>query len=244
MNSTGDPDFKRSIGYRWAHGPFEDQQRLHRMMEAGTAALLRQAGLHEGMRVADIGCGAGLMTLRLAEEVGPDGLVAGLDEDEAQLDIGRRAAESEGRRNLWFERASVYETGLPRSSFGLVYARCLFSRLERPWDALAELVTLLEPGGRLVCEEIECAPAAAVTLPGRCLDELPIEWERGDMRAGTGVPPRLSWALGEAGLTHVGATFARLPTPAAGLSVPFASRASGQGTLALWQVWGQRPPSV
>lgn len=244
MNSGTHMNQNQSIGYRWAHGEAEEQQRLHRLMETGTAALLRQAGLREGMRVADIGCGVGLMTLRLAEEVGPAGLVVGLDEDEAQLSLARQSAEHEGRRNLWFEQASVYDTGLPRSSFGLVYARCLFSRLDRPWDALAELVTLLEPGGRLVCEEIETAPAAPVTLPGRGNDLLPATaTARSGQPDRPAVPTRLSWAFGEAGLTHVGATFAQL-----GLALPTSPLAfgplGGARSLALWQVWGQKPPIV
>ncbi len=238
MNSITIADGQRSVGHRWAHGQHTDQQRLHRLLEAGSCSLLRNAGLMDGMRVADVGCGIGLMTLRLAEEVGPSGLVVGLGEDPAQLASGRETARHEGRKNLWFEQASPYNTGLPRSSFGLVYARCLFSRLDRPWDALAELVSLLEPGGALVCEELESAPACPVTLPGRTLDELslslPDSWREG----ATTVAAQLPQAFSRAGLLHVGTTFAQLgsvlPTNPRGFSTLMPDG------LALWQVWGHR----
>lgn len=232
-------DRQLSVGHRWARGHEEDQQRLHRLLESGTCALLRHAGLTGGMRVADVGCGIGLMTLRLAEEVGPAGLVVGLGDDDDQLARARDTARHEGRKNLWFERASPYNTGLPRSSFGIVYARCLFSRLDRPWDALAELVSLLEPGGVLVCEELEAAPETPVTLAGRIPEELTIRIPSGAAGQTSPVAARLSHACTQAGLIHVGATFAELgpvlpPSPRgfAPLMPP---------GLALWQVWGRRP---
>ena len=41
--------------------------------------MLLEAGLRSGMRVADFGCGVGLVTALLAELVGPEGHVVGLD---------------------------------------------------------------------------------------------------------------------------------------------------------------------
>jgi precorrin-6B methylase 2 len=46
-----------------------------------TERLLRQAGLKEGMRVLDLGCGTGGVSLLAAEIVGPSGSVAGIDWD-------------------------------------------------------------------------------------------------------------------------------------------------------------------
>lgn len=235
-------DRQSSVGHRWARGQQEDQQRLHRLLESGSCALLRHAGLTEGMRIADVGCGIGLMTLRLAEEVGPAGLVVGLGEDDEQLARARDTARHEGRRNLWFEKASPYNTGLPRSTFGIVYARCLFSRLDRPWDALGELISLLEPGGVLVCEELETAPAPPVTLPWRLADDMTSERGSGLPAPGAAVAARLPLACMRAGLAHVGTTFAELgpvlPPSPRGLSprVP--------PGLALWQVWARRPLST
>src|SRR5262245_59675274 len=48
---------------------------LHNVYGFGTRRLLRDAGLRRGMRVADLGCGVGMVTSVLAEIVGPEGEV-------------------------------------------------------------------------------------------------------------------------------------------------------------------------
>ena len=52
---------------------------LHRIyLDAGRGALF-EAGLMEGMQIADFGCGPGAMTRMLASLVGPSGHVTGID---------------------------------------------------------------------------------------------------------------------------------------------------------------------
>jgi cyclopropane fatty-acyl-phospholipid synthase-like methyltransferase len=50
-----------------------------------TERLLRQAGLKPGMRVLDLGCGIGDVSLLAAGVVGPSGLVVGVDQSPEQL---------------------------------------------------------------------------------------------------------------------------------------------------------------
>ncbi|HEU5154078.1 MAG TPA: methyltransferase domain-containing protein, partial [Gemmatimonadales bacterium] len=64
----------------------EDRLRiLHRAYGPGTRRFLGLAGLKPGMRVADIGCGVGQVTVDLAELVGGKGQVVGVDVSRAQL---------------------------------------------------------------------------------------------------------------------------------------------------------------
>lgn len=53
---------------------------------------LRQAGLKRGMRVLDLGCGAGDASLLIAKLVGPSGLVAGVDRSTKAIDLAQRRA--------------------------------------------------------------------------------------------------------------------------------------------------------
>jgi SAM-dependent methyltransferase len=50
-----------------------------------TRMILAEAGLRPGMRVLDLGCGAGDVTFAAAELVGPSGSVVGLDHSPAAL---------------------------------------------------------------------------------------------------------------------------------------------------------------
>src|SRR5262249_57352668 len=58
---------------------------LHALYGPGTRRVLLEAGLRRGMHVADLGCGVGMVTSLLAELVGPEGRVIGIDASGAQL---------------------------------------------------------------------------------------------------------------------------------------------------------------
>jgi SAM-dependent methyltransferase len=135
-------------------------QVLHDVYGPGTRRLLRDAGLRRGMRVADIGCGPGMVTGVLAEIVGPEGDVVGVDASGAQI-AEARARIKDGARNIKFVEASAVDTGLPRASFDLVYCRFLLMHLPEPERALGEMLALLKPNGILVCEDGELTSAGS-----------------------------------------------------------------------------------
>ena len=93
---------------------------LHGLYGQGTRRLLLDAGLRRGMRAADLGCGVGMVTALLAELVGPEGHVVGIDASAAQLAQACKRMPPVGR-NIRFVEASATDTGLPPGSFDLVY---------------------------------------------------------------------------------------------------------------------------
>jgi SAM-dependent methyltransferase len=90
---------------------------LHDLYQEGTRRVLLDAGLRRGMRVADLGCGVGLVTALLAVLVGPEGHAVGIDASAAQL-AQARTRWCHGT-NTRFVEASATATGLPRESFDL-----------------------------------------------------------------------------------------------------------------------------
>src|SRR5262245_52497819 len=74
--------------------------------------LLRQAGLAEGARVAEIGCGVGNMTCWIAQQVGASGAVVGIDKSPAQVEQARRQADERGLTNVTFMEGSAYSPPL------------------------------------------------------------------------------------------------------------------------------------
>src|ERR1700689_4996333 len=62
-------------GEQWA----EEQEPLDAMLAPVAEALIAHARIKPGERVLDVGCGNGATTFELAELVGPEGHVAGID---------------------------------------------------------------------------------------------------------------------------------------------------------------------
>jgi len=132
---------------------------LHNVYGFGTRRLLRDAGLRRGMRVADLGCGVGVVTSVLAGIVGPEGEVFGVDFSGAQIAQARTLMEH--AKNVKFIKASAADTGLPRESFDFVYSRFLLIHLPDPEAALREMFALLKPNGILVCEDGDLTSAGS-----------------------------------------------------------------------------------
>src|SRR5262249_44720056 len=84
---------------------------LHELYGPGTRRLLLEAGLRPGMRVAELGCGVGMVTALLADLVGPTGSVVGVDSSGAQLAQARERLNTEGA-HISFVEASATATGL------------------------------------------------------------------------------------------------------------------------------------
>jgi SAM-dependent methyltransferase len=133
---------------------------LHDLYGPGTRRVLLDAGVRPGMRVADVGCGVGMVTALLSELVGPGGHAVGIDASDAQVAEARERL-GPGATNTNFVVASATDTGLPYVSFDLVYCRFLLIHLPDPEGALREMRALLKPGGVLVCEDGDLTSAAS-----------------------------------------------------------------------------------
>ena len=148
---------------------------LHGLYGEGTRRVLLEAGLRRGMRVADLGCGVGTVTALLADLVGPQGHVVGIDFSAAQLAQARERCNGSGA-NVRFVEASATATGLPPESFDLVYCRFLLIHFPKPDEALREMRALLKPNGILVCEDGDLSSAGSE--PPSALDAFADLWVR------------------------------------------------------------------
>jgi SAM-dependent methyltransferase len=142
----------------------------------GTRAFLRRAGLRPGMRVADLGCGIGTVTCWLAEQVGLEGSVTGIDGSEQQVARACRLAEERGLANVSFLASGAEATGLPREGFDLVFCRGLLMHLPRPDEVLQEMHSLACAGGIVAVEEPEISSVFAEP-PAAVLERL-VYWFR------------------------------------------------------------------
>jgi ubiquinone/menaquinone biosynthesis C-methylase UbiE len=104
--------------------------------------------LRPGMTVLDVGCGTGAMTEGIAQVVGPQGHVWGIDVSEEL--IARARSRERRQSNLSFEVADVALLGRAERSFDVVTSARMLQWLADPRAALLAMVGVLRRGGLLV----------------------------------------------------------------------------------------------
>ncbi len=124
------------------------------LLEKLTEEVLQSAGVRQGMRVLDLGCGVGDVSLLVAKMVGAAGNVLGIDRAESSLETARRRAGSLSVANARFEQADVttFDTDL---TFDAIVGRFVLLYLRDPAAALRRLSRKLTPGGIVVFHELD-----------------------------------------------------------------------------------------
>src|SRR5262245_24561251 len=88
--------------YVLGHSDFELERLQIQARAIGdiTRRLIRECNIKPGMRVLDIGCGAGDVSMMLAEAVGPSGLVVAIDREARAIETVRSRAKAAGHHNI------------------------------------------------------------------------------------------------------------------------------------------------
>lgn len=124
------------------------------LINQSTRHYLVTAGLSVGQTVIDIGCGSGAVSNWIAQEVGAEGKVYGIDISEAQLAIATQKSLELGLSNIEYAKKDVLQeelSSLPKAD--IVHIRCLLMHLKDPSIVLTKAKDLLKPGGKIVCQE-------------------------------------------------------------------------------------------
>jgi ubiquinone/menaquinone biosynthesis C-methylase UbiE len=130
----------------YTHGHQESVVSRHRKRTASEAAAFLLPHLKPGMRLLDVGCGPGSITLGLAAAVAP-GEVLAIDLSSDVLEEGRRLAIEKGVRNVRFERADIDDLAQPDGAFDVVYAHQVLQHVREPVRTLQAMKRVLARGG-------------------------------------------------------------------------------------------------
>lgn len=148
-------DVEMSRPATYLHGHGASVLAAHAARTAADAAAFLLPSLESPMRVLDIGCGPGTITVGLADAVAPSGKVLGLDMSESlRSEWDKRLSESEFG-NLEFVSGDLFSIDLPRESFDAVYMHQVLQHLPNPVDALRVASSYAKDGGLLAVREVD-----------------------------------------------------------------------------------------
>ncbi len=102
----------------------------------------------------DLGSGRGTDVLRMAEEVGADGFVYGIDISDGMLDKARANAEKFGIANVKFIPCELEKLDLPDKTAHLVISNCTINHAADKQAVWNEVFRILKKGGRFVVSDI------------------------------------------------------------------------------------------
>ncbi|MET0773649.1 MAG: methyltransferase domain-containing protein [Candidatus Limnocylindrales bacterium] len=141
---------------RYVHGHHESVLRSHRWRTAANSAAYLLPHLAPGMRLLDVGCGPGSITIDLAALVAP-GEVSGIDAGEAPLADARDAATTAGAANVTFRVADGMALPFEDRSFDVVHAHQVLQHVPDPVGMLREMRRVIRPGGIVAARDSDYA---------------------------------------------------------------------------------------
>src|SRR6266576_621389 len=111
-----------------------------------TRRLFQDAGITLGMRVLDVGCGVGDVSMLAAALVGPEGSVVGVDTNQRSLELARRRVAALGLPNVAFLESDLRSLSFDHP-FDAVVGRFILMYLGEPSEVLRLLAMHLRSGG-------------------------------------------------------------------------------------------------
>src|SRR5258707_12977416 len=105
------------------------------------------------MRVLDLGCGAGDVSMLAAQFVGPTGLVVGIDRNRDVLALAAERAHAAELPQITFKQTSV-ESFSSQETFDLVIGRYILAHQSDPVEFLRAAPRLVSNGGSIAFHEI------------------------------------------------------------------------------------------
>ena len=155
---SGDPYI---LGH--ANEELERLVRQARFFGGVTDHLFREAGIGPGMRVLDVGCGAGDVAFAVARIVGPSGRVIGVDRSPEAVLLAARRADADGLENVAFRVADVAEP-LEPDAFDALVGRLVLMYAPDPGAWLRQLARAVKPGGIVTFQEFDMEGARSAPV--------------------------------------------------------------------------------
>ena len=149
-------DAERTYKYPLGHSDRELQRLIAqaRLIEPITRKFFRAAGIGPGMRILDVGSGAGDTAFLAADLVGATGEVIGVDKAPAAIAVARARVQAHSIRNVSFCEGDPAELIFDQP-FDAIVGRYVLQFCASPTAMLRRLAAHLRPGGVIVFHELD-----------------------------------------------------------------------------------------
>ncbi len=152
-NGIGKFFMGREIAHVMGHEGANWLERPEREKEERPDLLLAALKCRAGDAVADIGCGSGFYTRRLARAVGTNGTVFAVDIQQEMLDLLTNKLAAEKILNVKPVLGTTSDPKLPAGKVDLILLVDVYHEFDQPFEMTQAMVRALKPGGRLVFVE-------------------------------------------------------------------------------------------
>lgn len=152
-NGIGRYYMGREMAHYMSHLGAPWLERGTREQEERPDLLMKALELKPGMKVADIGCGSGYYSRRVAKAVGDKGLVYGVDIQKEMLAILHQNMAANGQTNYQAILNTSTESKLPKNTIDLAIFVDVYHEFDHPYEMMMSICESLKPGGRIVLVE-------------------------------------------------------------------------------------------
>lgn len=157
-----------------------------RLLDLPLRRLFEDAGIEPGMRVLDLGSGAGDVALTAAEFVGETGGVVGVDVNPTILEIARERTHASGCTHVTFQVGDLNGPLDLEGEFDAVVGRYALMYVADPAFTLRSVLDHVRAGGIIAIQELNWATPPFQAFPPSALLQQAVDWlVEGFRRAGT-----------------------------------------------------------
>lgn len=137
-----------------------------------TSRFLRSSGLKAGMRVLDVGCGAGDVSFFAAGLVGTTGSIFGFDKSSEAIALAQKRATAAGVTQTKFKVGDILNLDV-EGDFDALIGRLILMYFPEPSKVLETLMKHIKPGGVVAFQEMDMSIVRSVPespLYDQCCD--------------------------------------------------------------------------
>ncbi len=152
-NGIGKFFMGREIALVMGHQAADWLERPEREAEERTDDMIAALKFREGEVVADIGCGSGYVSRKIAKKIGAKGIVYGVEIQQEMLDLLAKRMAMFRIDNVKGVMGTITDPKLPAESCDTMILVDVYHEFDHPYEMLRGMIAGLKPGGRIVFVE-------------------------------------------------------------------------------------------
>lgn len=153
QNGIGKFFLGREIAHVMGHQAADWLERPEREEEEKTDVMVEALKFREGEVVADIGCGSGYVSRKIAKKIGEKGTVYGVDIQQEMLDLLAKRMAMFRIGNVKPVMGTTTDPKVPPASCDTMIMVDVYHEFDQPYEMMRGMIAGLKPGGRIVFVE-------------------------------------------------------------------------------------------